>query len=73
MPRPRDLSATERVYDAIVSFIAENNVSPTQQEIAAIVGRSRTAVCKQLAHLTNTGRIKLVVGNGKRRNISVVK
>jgi len=71
MPRPRDLSATERVYDAIVSFIAKNPYPPSQSEIAAMVGKSRTAVVKHLVHLTEAGRIE--VPPGRHRGIRVVK
>jgi len=71
MPRPRDLSATERVYDAIVSFTANNPYPPSQTEIAAMVGKSRTAVVKHLVHLTEAGRIE--VPPGRHRGIRVVK
>lgn len=63
MHHRRDLSATEGVYNAIVSFTADNNKSPTQQEIAAIVGKSRTAVVKHLEHLVAAGRIEIPLGS----------
>ena len=71
MPRPRDYRATERVYDAIVSFTANNPYPPSQTEIAAMVGRSRTAVVKHLVHLTEAGRIE--IPPGRHRGIRVVK
>jgi len=71
MPRPRDLSATERVYDAIVSYTTKNPYPPSQSEIAAMVGKSRTAVVKHLVHLTEAGRIE--VPPGRHRGIRVVK
>ena len=71
MPRPRDYSATERVYDAIVSYTANNPYPPSQTEIAAMVGKSRTAVVKHLVHLTEAGRIE--VPPGRHRGIRVVK
>ena len=71
MPRPRDYSATERVYDAIVSFTANNTYSPSQREIAAMVGKSRTAVVKHLAHLVDNGRIEMPLG--RQRGIKVIK
>jgi len=70
MPRPRDYSATERVYDAIVSFTANNPYPPSQSEIAAMVGKSRTAVVKHLVHLVEAGRIE--IPPGRHRGIRVV-
>jgi biotin operon repressor len=71
MPRPRDYSATERVYDAIVSFIADNHYPPSQIEIGDMLDKGRTAVAYHLQHLVADGRIRLV--SGKKRGIVVIK
>ena len=70
MPRPRDYSATERVYDAIVSYTASNPYPPSQSEIAAMEGKSRTAAVKQLQHLVEAGRIEIPLG--RHRGIKVL-
>jgi|11_taG_2_1085331.scaffolds.fasta_scaffold03784_9 biotin operon repressor len=55
------------VVDAVVKYHAENGYPPSEEDIAAAIGRSRTAVRSQLNKLISDG--VLVRTLGKRRSL----
>ena len=67
-PRRKE-SSWKPVVDAVVKYHAENGHSPSEEEIAAAIGRSRTAVRSQLNKLISDG--VLVRTLGKRRSIKL--
>lgn len=57
-PHGRDME--RRIYDAALLFIAEHGYPPTIRELAELVGlRSPSSVLPRLAHMENTGCIKI--------------
>jgi predicted ArsR family transcriptional regulator len=71
MPPKRSESSWKPVVDAVAAYHRHNGHGPTVDEIAYVVGRSRTAVRFQLERLLEDG--VLTHTPGKRRTIRLAE
>ncbi|MFZ9077935.1 MAG: LexA family protein [Alphaproteobacteria bacterium] len=71
MPPKRSESSWRPVVDAVAAYHRHNGHGPTVDEIAYVVGRSRTAVRFQLERLLEDG--VLTHTPGKRRTIRLAE